>query len=524
MLQREKKPSSFASIDEEQLRETTTANHDITDDPILESLSKEPMDYGNNCCLSAQVVESLQSVKHICLSVLDLLLLQIVKNLPNKHVRRLSDPFSIQAPKNLLCSITQNTNLLQELSSTPMARCKSSPPATSISDVYRILDSHPQRQFNAQDYTLSCSLAALLNDVYRLLELNSTSQQDLLKTEQQEDVALLQQELHDQVSTFQSKRAAGIMSIDETDASQEMIMLWDEMDHLMNIVCKLAIQQQQQQPPAYNDNHELFSTTKDAIHDDASTTPFIPPPPAYESITSNSHDIKDKKSHNATETPAAGDLDQLLTAIDRLSHVAPRLNNQRVELTEKQVKELAAATLGKTVERLSRGRMEDQRAPLPKHQVLQDLVQQIQKSASRSLDNQRVALNVQRQKSMDFASIHGILKRLDKGRYTDQDWISHEEHLINDLTHTTDLLVKSLDRPAYNRQRFSLSAVKERTLFMSGLFNKVESLEGYRLVNQDAKMSSNDNIDDNEDLQQLLNNIYKSSKPQLNNQRASFTL
>lgn len=59
---------------------------------------------------------------------------------------------------------------------------------------------------------------------------------------------------------------------------------------------------------------------------------------------------------------------------------------------------------------------------------------------------------------------------------------------------------------------------------MSGLFNKVESLEGYRLVNQDAKMSSNDNIDDNEDLQQLLNNIYKSSKPQLENQRASFTL
>lgn len=405
---------------------TTTENHDITDDPILERLSKEPMEYGNNCCLSAQVVESLQSVKHICLSVLDLLLLQIVKNLPNKHVRRLSDPSSIQVPKNLLGSITQNTNLLQELSSTPMTRSKSSPPATNISDVYRILDSHPQRQFNAQDYTLSCSLAALLNDVYRLLELNSTSQQDLLKTEQQEDVNLLQQELHDRVSIFQRKRAAGIMSIDETDASQEMIMLWDEMDHLMNIVCKLAIQQQQQ-PPAYDVNHELFLTTKDAIHDgddDASATPFTsppsPPPPAYESIISNNHVIKDKKNHNATETSSAGDLDQLLTAIDRLSHVAPRLNNQRVDLTEKQVKELAAATLGKTVQRLSRGRMEDQRAPLPKHQVLQDLIQQIQKSASRSLDNQRVALNVQQQKNMDFASIHGILKRLDKGRYTDQ--------------------------------------------------------------------------------------------------------
>lgn len=73
-----------------------------------------------------------------------------------------------------------------------------------------------------------------------------------------------------------------------------------------------------------------------------------------------------------------------------------------------------------------------------------------------------------------------------------------------------------------------MSAAKERTLFMSGLFNKVESLEGYRLVNQDAELSCKTAAaaaaDENEDLQQLLNNIYKSTKPQLDNQRASFTL
>lgn len=75
-----------------------------------------------------------------------------------------------------------------------------------------------------------------------------------------------------------------------------------------------------------------------------------------------------------------------------------------------------------------------------------------------------------------------------------------------------------------------MSAAKERTLFMSGLFNKVESLEGYRLVNQDAELSCKTaaaaaaTADENEDLQQLLNNIYKSTKPQLDNQRASFTL
>lgn len=66
-----------------------------------------------------------------------------------------------------------------------------------------------------------------------------------------------------------------------------------------------------------------------------------------------------------------------------------------------------------------------------------------------------------------------------------------------------------------------MSAAKERSLFMSSLFNKVESLEGHRLINQDAERSKTAT---DEDLQQLLNNIYKSTKPQLNDQRASFTL
>jgi hypothetical protein len=401
-------------------------------DPVLESLSNEPMEYTHDqveqqqqpeaCCLSIEVIESLQSVKHICLAVLDLLLLQIVKDLPKKHSRRLSDPSHNELGRpmttNLLGSITQNTNLLQELStpvSTLMTRSKSSPPATSISDVYRILDSNHHRHTQQQDYTLACSLAALLNDVYRLLELNSSANQHEHAPQSScQDVTLLQKQLHDQVSLFQRERAAGIMSIDERDATQEMIVLWDEMDHLMNIVSKLAIEQQQQQqqqhqhlqhldPPAYDDSRE------------------IAPPPAYESIP-HIH-VQEKKCID-NKSPSSGDLVQLLNAIDRLSHVAPRLNNQRVRLSKKQVKELAAATLGKTVERLSRGRMEDQRASLPEKSkqevLLQDLVQQIQKSACRSLDNQRVGLTEQQQRKMDFASLKGVLNRLDKGRFSDQ--------------------------------------------------------------------------------------------------------
>lgn len=97
--------------------------------------------------------------------------------------------------------------------------------------------------------------------------------------------------------------------------------------------------------------------------------------------------------------------------------------------------------------------------------------------------------------------------------------------MINDLTHTADLLAKSFDRPAYNKQRFYMSDTKERNLFMYSLFNKVESLEGYRLVDQDAELplKTPPSQEHDDDFQQLLNYIYKSTKPQLDNQRASFT-
>ncbi|KAI7866107.1 uncharacterized protein EV154DRAFT_157613 [Mucor mucedo] len=446
-LERKKKPA---------IQQTRTEDDDLTDDPVLACLSREPMEYN---CLSTQVIVSLESVKHICLQVLDLLLLKLVQDIPRKqHQRRRSI--------SLLDSITTTTNLLQE---TTMKRSQSSPPplATTISDVHRILDNHPS---DNHGYTLACSLAALLNDVYRLLELNSSHLYQVdTKNNNGElpimDISLLQQELHEQVTHFQSERAQGNITIEENDASQEMMILWDEMDHLMNIVNGLVLQLptplQAAPPPAY---------------------PIELPPPAYDSLLEKGHD-----------------LDSLLNAIDRLSVVAPQLNNQRVGLTTRQVDALAAATLGKTVERLSTRRMENQRAFLPlksRHELLQDLMHQVQKSASRSLDNQRVTLSVDQQKRLDMASLDSLLDRLDERRYKNQDFISREEILIKDLTHTTDLLVKSLNRPAYQRQRFSMSALK------GGLFQKGP---------------------DKHDLNELLDNIYKS-KPQYTNQRASFSL
>ena len=88
------------------------------------------------------------------------------------------------------------------------------------------------------------------------------------------------------------------------------------------------------------------------------------------------------------------------------------------------------------------------------------------------------------------------------------------------LYEMTDLLVKSLHRPCFTKQRYQLSADKERDLFMNGLFNKVDRLEGRRLSNQDAEKPSH-RLDE---LDQILNNICRAKRSQFDNQRATFTV
>ncbi|KAL0085676.1 hypothetical protein J3Q64DRAFT_1744631 [Phycomyces blakesleeanus] len=155
-------------------------------------------------------------------------------------------------------------------------------------------------------------------------------------------------------------------------------------------------------PPAYND---------------------LPPteePPSYPSgEMRNTPREKNKSSPLGEKTQR--ELDNLLEAIDRLSSVAPRLNNQRVTLTERQANELAMATVSKAVERLSRGRLDDQRAHLPqRHDLLKNLIHQINKSAARTLDNQRVHMGDALQKRIEVAKVTGVLNRMDRGRLTNQ--------------------------------------------------------------------------------------------------------
>lgn len=93
------------------------------------------------------------------------------------------------------------------------------------------------------------------------------------------------------------------------------------------------------------------------------------------------------------------------------------------------------------------------------------------------------------------------------------------------MTTMTDRLTKMMNRPQFNRQRYSLTDVKEREIFIDRIFQKVDRMEKRRMSNQDAEWSQHQkqqkkSMDD--ELDHLFDHINKS-KSQLDNQRASFT-
>ncbi|KAI9318646.1 hypothetical protein BX666DRAFT_1930157 [Dichotomocladium elegans] len=79
-----------------------------------------------------------------------------------------------------------------------------------------------------------------------------------------------------------------------------------------------------------------------------------------------------------------------------------------------------------------------------------------------------------------------------------------------------DLLAKSQYRPELYRQRYTLSATKERDLFLIGLFHKIDRLQSRRLSNQDAELPKHG-------LDLLLHHIARTKRPGFDNQRAAFS-
>ncbi|CAO3572195.1 unnamed protein product [Mortierella alpina] len=185
------------------------------------------------------------------------------------------------------------------------------------------------------------------------------------------------------------------------------------------------------------------------------------------------------------------DLNNVMSAIERLSKVAPRLDNQRVQLSTSQKRQMAQAHVAHTIERLSKGRWEDQRADVPtatqRTRDLNGLVNQIVESARASYSTQRAELSPKQQWKLEGARIGDKIERGEKMRMANQDWASPESVLLKDMTRLTNALYQqSSSSKAFATQRFTVSEDKAKNMALQGIISKIERVSGRRLENQDA--------------------------------------
>lgn len=138
------------------------------------------------------------------------------------------------------------------------------------------------------------------------------------------------------------------------------------------------------------------------------------------------------------------DLNNVMSAIERLCKVTPRLDNQRVQLSASQKRQMASADVAGTIERLSQGRWEDQRAysaaaafksrqAEQRHELqyqqeqeremtrdLNMLVSQIVESAKTDIATQRAELSPRQQWRLEGARISDRIERGEKMRLSGQ--------------------------------------------------------------------------------------------------------
>ncbi|CAO3642979.1 unnamed protein product [Mucor fragilis] len=149
------------------------------------------------------------------------------------------------------------------------------------------------------------------------------------------------------------------------------------------------------------------------------------------------------------------------------------------------------------------------------HEALYRLIEKIQQATQQSLDDQRVDPNSRLQYQLDIASLGALVDRMNKRRLVDQDWISNSEQLAIDIT---ELVAKSSCffkiAEEYDEQRYELSPIKERDLFLFHVFSKINRQSGRRMINQDAEITPRRAYRDEEsdDLISLIHRVSSSNR------------
>ncbi|KAJ3095939.1 hypothetical protein HK100_005687 [Physocladia obscura] len=319
------------------------------------------------------------------------------------------------------------------------------------------------------DDTLALALASLCNALYRIVEItnNPTSQQSS-DSAASTDIQALSQHTRE-IALIQSNKFV-------ENTSKEQHALWTEIDKLMTLVNAICITRSQQ---------EEFSK---------------PPLPNI-----------------AIQHASLDDLATVRAAIDRVMQTTPKLFNQTVTLSSRQERVLDEAALISLIERLFTGRKEfaAQRASPDAYGHLSRLVDQIVRASTRSMDDQRVVASQAHQERMEGAKLMNAVERQERARFKNQDWVSKETQLINDLSQLQANLMNA--SKSLSNQRVELSDAKEKELFLGRVLGKMSKSSNSSFNSQTA--ISTTKVKKEQDLDIIMDKITKSAV-RLSDQRA----
>ncbi|KAJ3158152.1 hypothetical protein HDU86_003104 [Geranomyces michiganensis] len=340
------------------------------------------------------------------------------------------------------------------------------------------------------DHGLALALAALCNGLYQIFDTGVETQGEAAAGADNfvtppagagsHESAAMYSHLERQLSDVQSQRPNSNSAA--LDAGQQA--LWAECDRLMALVRSICAARQGaavSQPPSYEETLQVSPSTVEVT-------------------------AKKPPGSRATND----ELSNVLYAIDRVVKLAPRMDNQSVQLNPRQQKIMSGAALTALVERLNRGKenFESQRASSTsthRYAALQSLVDQITAAGERRMYNQRVVLSGDQTRRMEVGKLSAILDRQAKSRYKNQDSMTREQRLLADLATLKPGLTREC--PQFAAQRYEVSPAKQRNMFMSTLSTRVDRLADRRLGNQDALSPAQKKEESWSELERILDGV-----------------
>ncbi|KAL6625688.1 hypothetical protein U3516DRAFT_537991, partial [Neocallimastix sp. 'constans'] len=176
------------------------------------------------------------------------------------------------------------------------------------------------------------------------------------------------------------------------------------------------------------------------------------------------------------------ELNSVINAIDSLIKSSPRFNNQCVQITADSKKKFQLMGVMSVVDRMTRTRLNDQRASPKQLDHINRLIELLNKSLVRQYEEQRFTISPDKERKMELGRLQYLVEKSKNSRLTNQDWCSQKvirEKEIEDMFEQTKY--KTLEN-----QRFIVGPEKEKDMYFNSLLKRVDKLDSYRLSNQDA--------------------------------------